>query len=66
MLVRYIQSSDEAVAAHGVRLLSSAVDTLSAAMDAPGWAAVVEPVLSLAAEDPLQQLASLPPGAVVL
>lgn len=57
MLVRYVQSPNEVVAAHGVRLLSSTVDTLAAALDAAGWAAVVEPVLALAAEDPLQQLA---------
>jgi hypothetical protein len=57
MLVSYVQSPEEAVAAQGVRLLLAAVDTLAPALDAPGWAAVVEPVLALAAEDPLQQLA---------
>jgi hypothetical protein len=57
MLVSYVQSPEEAVAAHGVRLLLAAVDTLAPALDAPGWAAVVGPVLALAAEDPLQQLA---------
>ena len=62
MLVSYVQSPEEAVAAHGVRLLLAAVDTLAAALDAPGWAAVVEPVLALAAEDPLQQLAPVQSG----
>jgi hypothetical protein len=62
MLVQYVQSPEEAVAAHGMRLLCTTVDTLAAALDAAGWAAVVEPVLSLAAEDPLQQLAPAQPG----
>ena len=62
MLVSYVQSPEEAVAAHGVRLLLAAVDTLAAALDAAGWAAIVEPVLALAAEDPLQQLAPGQPG----
>jgi hypothetical protein len=57
MLVSYVQSREEAVAAQGVRLLLATVDTLAPALDASGWAAIVEPVLALAAEDPLQQLA---------
>lgn len=62
MLVSYVQSPEEAVAAHGVRLLLAAVDTLASAQDAAGWAAIVEPVLALAAEDPLQQLAPVQTG----
>ena len=45
------------MAAQGVRLLLTSVDTLSLAPDDAGWVAIVEPVLALAAEDPLQQLA---------
>lgn len=37
------------------------MQVVAAALDAAGWAAVVDSVLAVAAEDPLQQLAPAPP-----
>lgn len=56
-LVRYVSAPEESLAAHGIRLLAELVDAAAPALDAPGWAAVVDALLALAAEDPLQELA---------
>ncbi len=56
-LVRYVRATEEGLAAHGIRLLAKLIDAAAPALDAPGWAAVVDALLALAAEDPLQELA---------